>query len=793
MWSQDCNSRSRRLYPGLQQSPRLKGGPSSVPRAPISRPQGVQDPVEGRLMTVTRLKLLLQSGVLMCSAAAVLPAAGPSVSALVQSVRSPIPWVCHPSGFLIFVTPKPLPFLPPGATGSLPPPSLPPTQPPSPMTSPDSPPLASPSLPPSPTPSSPGPSSQLPQQPSLPPTGEVMVLALGRRKQRVLIALSILPNLFLAFLLSSDPLLTLAPPHHCHLAGPLVVNVSVPWERGGRPGEEGRPSRCQQYVNGSPPAVDCTAGWDYNVTEGLQHNIVTEWDLVCGQYWLVPVEEVCFILGMLTGCLGLGFAADRLGRSKALLTSLTLSVVFGVLVCVAPYPSVFIAMRFALAAASAGVYLTLYLTRVILLSGGLGSPHCILETLRLSGCDLSGRCCEALASAISYNFLSLKELDLSNNRLQDSGVKLLSAGLGSPHCELETIRLNGCCLSKRCCEALASVLSSNSSSLRVLDLSTNNLKDSGVKLLSAGLESPQCTLETLRLSGCQMSERCCEALASVLSANSSSLRVLDLSTNDLQDSGVKLLSAGLGSPHCTLQTLRLSGCLITQEGCAFLASALSSNPSHLRELDLSYNHPGDSGAALLSAGLEDPRWRLDTLNVEHDGAWRVKPALKKYACELTLDPNTANKLLSLSEDNRKLTLVEEKQSVGVYLDRPAGTLSFYSVSPGVGGFSDTLTHLHTFQTTFNQNDLCPGIAGLGPPPPLPNSGVPPLEVGSLGSTPLEVRALGSNSPRGEVSGVNSPRGEVSGVNSPRGEVSGVNSPRGEVSGVQLPKRSRGPP
>ncbi|CAL8397630.1 unnamed protein product [Arctogadus glacialis] len=236
------------------------------------------------------------------------------------------------------------------------------------MTSPDSPPLASPSLPPSPTPSSPGPSSQLPQQPSLPPTGEVMVLALGRRKQCVLIALSILPNLFLAFLLSSDPLLTLAPPHHCHLAGPLVVNVSVPWERGGggggRPGEGGRPSRCQQYVNGSPPAVDCTAGWDYNVTEGLQHNIVTEWDLVCGQYWLVPVEEVCFILGMLTGCLGLGFAADRLGRSKALLTSLTLSVVFGVLVCVAPYPSVFIAMRFALAAASAGVYLTLYLTRL---------------------------------------------------------------------------------------------------------------------------------------------------------------------------------------------------------------------------------------------------------------------------------------------------------------------------------------------------------------------------------------------------------------------------------------------
>ncbi|CAL8283456.1 unnamed protein product, partial [Gadus morhua 'NCC'] len=318
---------------------------------------------------------------------------------------------------------------------------------------------------------------------------------------------------------------------------------------------------------------------------------------------------------------------------------------------------------------------------VKLLSAGLGSPHCKLGTLRLNGCQLSERCCPALSTVLSSNSSSLRELDLSTNDLQDSGVKLVSVGLGSPHCTLETLRLNGCHLTEKCCEALASVLSSNSSSLRELDLSTNDLQDSGVKLLSAGLRSPHCTLETLRLNGCHLSERCCEPLATVLSSNSSSLRELDLSTNDLQDSGVKLLSAGLGSPHCTLETLRLSGCLVTQEGCASVASALCSNPSHLRELDLSYNHSGDSGVTLLSAGLKDPRWRLKTLSVEHDGVVRLKPALKKYACELTLDPNTAYKHLSLSEDNRNVTLVREEQSVGVYLDRPADTLSYYRVSP----------------------------------------------------------------------------------------------------------------
>ncbi|XP_077065435.1 NLR family CARD domain-containing protein 3-like [Siphateles boraxobius] len=169
------------------------------------------------------------------------------------------------------------------------------------------------------------------------------------------------------------------------------------------------------------------------------------------------------------------------------------------------------------------------------------------------------------------------------------------------------------------------------------------------------------------LHSCNLTARSCESLSSALQSSNSFLRELDLSNNDLQDSGVKLLSDGLKSPNCQLEILRLSGCMVTEEGCGYVSSALSSNPSNLRELDLSFNHPGDSGVKLLNDNLKDSTYRLEKLNVDHGGEIRITAGVRKYYHQFTLDPNTVNKLLCLSENNRAITYI---LTVQPYPDHP---------------------------------------------------------------------------------------------------------------------------
>nr|XP_055057597.1 NLR family CARD domain-containing protein 3-like isoform X3 [Misgurnus anguillicaudatus] len=266
----------------------------------------------------------------------------------------------------------------------------------------------------------------------------------------------------------------------------------------------------------------------------------------------------------------------------------------------------------------------------------------VIKTSRkadLSRCNLTEKSCSALASVLSSNSSSLRELNLNVNNLQDSGVKLLSDGLKNTNCKLEILQLCCCDIGDEGCAALASALRSNPSHLRELNLNYNKPGDSGVKLLSDLLKDSNCKLH--------IGEEGCAALASALRSNPSHLRELNLSGNNPGDSGVKLLSDLLKDPHCKLEKLHLWSCSIGAEGCAALTSALRSNPSHLRELNLSRNNPGDSGVKLLSDLLKDPHCKLEKLDLSNcsigdEGCAALTSALRSnpsHLRELNLNGN----------------------------------------------------------------------------------------------------------------------------------------------------------
>nr|XP_055053844.1 NACHT, LRR and PYD domains-containing protein 3-like [Misgurnus anguillicaudatus] len=153
---------------------------------------------------------------------------------------------------------------------------------------------------------------------------------------------------------------------------------------------------------------------------------------------------------------------------------------------------------------------------------------------------------------------------------------------------------------------------SNPSHLTHLDLSHNNLRDSGVKLISDVLENPDCKLKKLKLCNCDITYKGCVALTSALRSNPSHLTHLHLSNNyKLRDSGVKLICDVLKNHDCKLELLELCWCNITDEGCVALTSALRSNLTHLN-LSNNYNLR-DSGVKLISDVLKSRGCKLEIL------------------------------------------------------------------------------------------------------------------------------------------------------------------------------------
>ncbi|KAL2076624.1 hypothetical protein ACEWY4_027780 [Coilia grayii] len=160
--------------------------------------------------------------------------------------------------------------------------------------------------------------------------------------------------------------------------------------------------------------------------------------------------------------------------------------------------------------------------------------------------------CSTLAYLLLMSAEVLEKFDLKKYLRSEEGLHRMLPVVSSS----QRVWLDRCSLFKSSCKMMASTLQGVHSNLRELDMSDNDLQDVGVELLCEGLKAPQCKLATLRLSGCLISEKGCTFLAAALTSNPSHLQELDLSYNHPGESGLKLLSARLEDPHCKLETLK---------------------------------------------------------------------------------------------------------------------------------------------------------------------------------------------------------------------------------------------
>uniref|UniRef100_A0A3Q1FHK5 NLR family CARD domain-containing protein 3-like n=1 Tax=Acanthochromis polyacanthus TaxID=80966 RepID=A0A3Q1FHK5_9TELE len=343
-----------------------------------------------------------------------------------------------------------------------------------------------------------------------------------------------------------------------------------------------------------------------------------------------------------------------------------------------------------------------------------------LRTGRLSTQQLS----PAQWSALGFILLSAhKHLDHFSlkdySATEDALLRLLPVVQSCSRAELSL-----CNLSERSCAVLSSVLQS-SYSLKLLDLSNNQLQDSGVKRLCDGLQSPNCHLETLRLSGCHITQEGCRFLASALSSNHH-LKELDLTYNHPGEEAERLLSAVLQDHTCTLRYTHLYAQAHTPvrsgthtyfrelkldpntAGRHLVLSDGSSRATWVEEEQLYPDHPDRFhpwGQLLCSTGLTGRcYWEVDWegwvyVAVTYRGIGRTGSSSECWFGfnDRSWSIRCSNQGFFAWHNNQRTELPSASGShrVAVYVDHPAGIVSFY-------GVSDRLVHLHTFSSTFTE-------------------------------------------------------------------------------------------
>ncbi|XP_040897539.1 putative solute carrier family 22 member 31 [Toxotes jaculatrix] len=203
------------------------------------------------------------------------------------------------------------------------------------------------------------------------------------RYNRIVVVFSWFPNFAVMLNLFCDVFYTLIPDsYHCRPDPQLLpstfllsnftrqgyLNLTIPWVNGSGLSHcelfKYPPNASDFSENVPRERVPCTKGWEYAHLVGLRSNFVTEWNLVCSDYWKIPLQHICFMTGWIMGYVFLGTLCDWLGRRRGFLLSIGLSSLFGVAVCLSSSAIVFLLLRLSQGAMLAGVFVSSYIARL---------------------------------------------------------------------------------------------------------------------------------------------------------------------------------------------------------------------------------------------------------------------------------------------------------------------------------------------------------------------------------------------------------------------------------------------
>ncbi|XP_032343376.1 NACHT, LRR and PYD domains-containing protein 13 isoform X1 [Camelus ferus] len=241
-----------------------------------------------------------------------------------------------------------------------------------------------------------------------------------------------------------------------------------------------------------------------------------------------------------------------------------------------------------------------------------------LETPGAKVVDLRTRQWQDICSVLRNG--NMRELDLSDSKLNASSMKRLCYELRNPRCRLQKLTCRSVS-PVRVLKELVLVLHGNHR-LTHLDLSCNNLGITVSAMIFRTLRHSACNLQYLwsdcltrgllgRLESCGLTAWACHQLFAELGENSS-LRFLSLGDNNLSNTEVKRLQGPFGTSRCPLKELSLEKCNLSVASCRDLALLLTSAQGVTR-LCLGLNPLQDDGVEPLCGSLAHPDCVLERL------------------------------------------------------------------------------------------------------------------------------------------------------------------------------------